>query len=411
MHVRICACVMTAVSVHGARARPVHSCTRRFAAADDRTARARPARPGSAGALRPASFVRSTRMTQRQRLLTVALHVALSLQRVMGVAVATVDPDASARGETNYSSVVQAPPASSSTPRASLDLQGVWNTTCDAALEAACASQRGDAFSCAECVGAHQADLHAHGCDNDFIARWCARMHMWHYENPNDTGACQAGEMNVQIQGVAGKYCAPKCSFLSKCPSDVPPGVTARPTCAIQGMGGTYCALMCNPSGPASQCGRDASCKLANMTSCPGICTYDMMRPTTAADVDVLRFSSSHYEDPTLTGSCQVGEVHGRIQGVNGSLCAPKCSAAGNCPTDVPLGAIGKPTCALQGMGGRYCALLCNLFQSNHLQCGCGARCKPSDPDNRLNSTGICTYGELLGRGSPLSLITNRDAF
>jgi hypothetical protein len=205
----------------------------------------------------------------------------LTLMGVAALTVATVDPDASVRGQT-YDSTV-APPAS--TPRASEDVQSAWNATCVATLDAACASQRGNASTCAECVGAHRADLHAHGCNNDYIARWCARMPLWHYENPKYAGTCQTGEEDVQIQGVAGMFCSPKCAFLTgHCPSDVPPGVTARPTCALQGMGAKYCALVCNSSGLASQCGRDASCKQVDNAGVY-ICTYDAMRPTTPAVV------------------------------------------------------------------------------------------------------------------------------
>ena len=86
--------------------------------------------------------------------------------------------------------------------------------------------------------------------------------------------------MAVQIQGVSGKMCAPKCAFLTKkCPTDVPAGVTAKPTCALQGMGGKYCALICSPSDDVrslragdAQCGTNASCKAVSGT---GICTYD----------------------------------------------------------------------------------------------------------------------------------------
>jgi len=100
-----------------------------------------------------------------------------------------------------------------------------------------------------------------------------------HYEDPHTTGSCQSGEVDVQIQGIQGKMCAPKCSAAGTCPTDVPSGVTARPTCALQGMGGKYCALVCSPSTDErslragdAQCGTNASCKAISGT---GICTYD----------------------------------------------------------------------------------------------------------------------------------------
>jgi C1A family cysteine protease len=100
-----------------------------------------------------------------------------------------------------------------------------------------------------------------------------------HYEDPN-SGACQTGEEAVRIQGVQGSFCSPKCAFLThKCPTDVPQGVTAKPTCALQGMGAKYCALICSPSTDErslragdAQCGASASCKAIQGT---GICTYD----------------------------------------------------------------------------------------------------------------------------------------
>ena len=32
-----------------------------------------------------------------------------------------------------------------------------------------------------------------------------------HYEDPNTTGSCQKGEIAVQIQGVKGGFCSPRC--------------------------------------------------------------------------------------------------------------------------------------------------------------------------------------------------------
>jgi tripeptidyl-peptidase-1 len=99
-----------------------------------------------------------------------------------------------------------------------------------------------------------------------------------HYEDPNTTGSCQAGELDVQIQGIQGKMCSPKCSAAGACPTDVPAGVTAKPQCALQGGGAKYCALICSPSTKPSalragkaQCGKNASCKAISGV---GICTY-----------------------------------------------------------------------------------------------------------------------------------------
>merc|ERR1712139_337864 len=76
--------------------------------------------------------------------------------------------------------------------------------------------------------------------------------------------------------GVAGAVCSPACTGIiikDKCPSDVPTGVTAKPTCALQdsSSGSKYCALICSPGNDA-QCGTNASCKSIQSV---GICTYD----------------------------------------------------------------------------------------------------------------------------------------
>ena len=94
-----------------------------------------------------------------------------------------------------------------------------------------------------------------------------------HYEDPKPNG-CRADEEAIQISGVAGDFCTPQCVGTT-CPTDVPPGVTATPTCALQDASGNkFCALMCTPGSKTqdSQCGETASCK---PISGIGICTYD----------------------------------------------------------------------------------------------------------------------------------------
>jgi hypothetical protein len=104
-----------------------------------------------------------------------------------------------------------------------------------------------------------------------------------HYGNP--TTGCEKDEMPFRIQDVPGMICAPKCA-LGQCPSDVPDGVTATPTCALKTSSGTsYCALLCEPSSASSSssslrgatdqddspCGPDATCQPIQGL---GICTY-----------------------------------------------------------------------------------------------------------------------------------------
>jgi C1A family cysteine protease len=102
-----------------------------------------------------------------------------------------------------------------------------------------------------------------------------------HYEDPKD--GCQTDEVAIQIQGIDGDFCSPKCNLFRSCPTDVPDGVTATPTCALKSAStkfSKFCALICSPSLPIldqkaadSQCGENASCKEAGTGV--GICTYD----------------------------------------------------------------------------------------------------------------------------------------
>jgi len=105
-----------------------------------------------------------------------------------------------------------------------------------------------------------------------------------HYEDPND-GGCQSDEVDIQITGVTGSVCSPKCTgiFKTKCPTDVPEGVTAEPECALQDNSTheKYCALICSPTTKPedlkagdAQCSSKASCK-AVPNAAVGLCTYD----------------------------------------------------------------------------------------------------------------------------------------
>merc|ERR1712072_1603577 len=92
-----------------------------------------------------------------------------------------------------------------------------------------------------------------------------------HYEDPK--AGCSSDEVDIQIQGVQGAVCSPAYTGTT-CPTDVPTGVTATPTCALHdaSSGKKYCALICSPSSNDAQCGTNASCKSIQGT---GICTYD----------------------------------------------------------------------------------------------------------------------------------------
>jgi len=85
-----------------------------------------------------------------------------------------------------------------------------------------------------------------------------------HYEHP----PCRSDEVDVQVQGVAGSTCTPKCSG-NTCPTDVPAGTRAKPQCVLQdsSTGDKYCALTCFLGG----CPTGASCEHIGLT---GICMY-----------------------------------------------------------------------------------------------------------------------------------------
>jgi len=92
-----------------------------------------------------------------------------------------------------------------------------------------------------------------------------------HYGDP--AGGCESDEQAIQVQGVSGNFCSPKCAG-SSCPSDVPDGVTATPQCALRSpTGDSYCALLCTPSmwrGANGECGTGACQAIQGV----GLCTY-----------------------------------------------------------------------------------------------------------------------------------------
>jgi len=93
-----------------------------------------------------------------------------------------------------------------------------------------------------------------------------------HYEQPNP--GCLSDETAVQITGIAGSFCSPRCSSTVSCPTDVPKGTTAEPKCVLESQGSptpTQCALICDPSA-ANSCPPKATCKAIQNT---GLCTYN----------------------------------------------------------------------------------------------------------------------------------------
>merc|ERR1712224_544958 len=109
--------------------------------------------------------------------------------------------------------------------------------------------------------------------------------------------------------------------------------------------------------------------------------TMKMVPPPSAPTRALPSPATSHYEKPP----CQSGETEASVQGADGDVCAPKCDASGECPTDVPSGTTDKPQCVLQDQsGGKYCALTCILGG-----CPDGAKCAHIG-----GIMGICVYPE-----------------
>lgn len=103
-----------------------------------------------------------------------------------------------------------------------------------------------------------------------------------HYGDPN-SGPCLSDEEAVQINGIQGSFCSPKCSITSPCTKDVPDGTTANPQCVLESQGSqspTQCALICQPSDwknlavGEGGCPEKATCKSIQGT---GLCTYDSL--------------------------------------------------------------------------------------------------------------------------------------
>merc|ERR1712159_343162 len=97
-----------------------------------------------------------------------------------------------------------------------------------------------------------------------------------HYGDPS--GGCMSDEVSAQIQGIEGDACIPKCTSSGGCPTDVPEGTTAAPTCAIQDASGDkYCALFCKGLS-SGKCPESAKCESIQVVY--GLCMY----PASAAN-------------------------------------------------------------------------------------------------------------------------------
>jgi len=91
--------------------------------------------------------------------------------------------------------------------------------------------------------------------------------------------------------------------------------------------------------------------------------------------------SGNHYERPP----CQDDEVERRVDGFEGSFCAPQCDSDASCPKDVPHGTIAMPMCTLaDNSGNKYCALEC----ISDSVCPYDMKC--ANPDHGF--LGVCVY-------------------
>merc|ERR1711903_260178 len=101
-----------------------------------------------------------------------------------------------------------------------------------------------------------------------------SKIHTEPYGNPS-TGSCLPNEMKVQIQGIAGSFCSPKCGSNMPCPADAYKGASAKGQCVLQVPSSptpSQCALICRPEpGTNGGCPKRAECQAIQGL---GICTY-----------------------------------------------------------------------------------------------------------------------------------------
>jgi hypothetical protein len=129
-----------------------------------------------------------------------------------------------------------------------------------------------------------------------------------------------------------------------------------------------------SPDGKAGECG------LMSQPSFP-VVKDGPAPPTPPSPTPPSPSPSTHYEHPP----CQKDETEASIQGVDGSLCAPKCTEA-KCPTDKPPRTLAFPACTLQDQSGdKYCALTCFA----NFMCPKGATCGKVG-----GLAGVCAYPE-----------------
>merc|ERR1712113_403792 len=93
----------------------------------------------------------------------------------------------------------------------------------------------------------------------------------------------------------------------------------------------------------------------------------------------------THYGNPT--GGCMSDEQAGKITGLDGDACLPKCTGIlkETCPTDYPSGDTAEGKCILKDQSGdKFCVLVCKGLATG--ECPTGASCED------IQGVGICLY-------------------
>jgi len=238
-----------------------------------------------------------------------------------------------------------------------------------------------------------------------------------HYGSPK--GGCEADEIDAEVSGLTGSFCAPKCSTSTPhCPTDMPKGDSATPQCILAGSDGKYCGLVCTPSvlksnGESGECGAGTCESIQGI----GLCTYTSVKTVQHAHVlqvlsiktQLVEANPTHYGNPK--GGCEADELAVQVQGVPGSFCSPKCSTSTpHCPTDMPKGDSATPQCILASASGKYCALVCtpSMLKSNGESGECGAGTCAS-----IQGIGLCTYASSEAPGftaTPVNMLGSDSA-
>jgi len=95
------------------------------------------------------------------------------------------------------------------------------------------------------------------------------------YEDPKN--GCHSNEVPIQIQGVSGAFCSPKCTGIlhRSCPAAPAADEGVQAQCALSdaSSGDHYCALICDPS-DSNSCNPNSQMTCKSIQGV-GICTYD----------------------------------------------------------------------------------------------------------------------------------------